>query len=381
MSNAIRGMVGELDPHSSFMDAEEFEDLRIATEGNYSGIGVEVTIDGRRADRDRAARRLARGARRHPRGRHDPLDRRPAAAAPARSTTRSPSIRGEPGTVVKLGIGREPLTHPLEFAIVRAMVSVHSVRYEMLEPGIGYLRISQFSDTTGADTEAAVLALEEQAGGRLRGLVLDLRNNPGGVLDAAVEVSDFFLERGTIVSAEGRSAESRFRMEAMDGRPRARHADRRARERGLGLRGGDRRRRAARQRPRAPVRPEDLRQGLGADGAAARGRAGAEAHHLALLHALRRLDPRARHRAGRGAAAAGARAAPAIRRRRARPTRRSARPSPGSRPAARRSPWRNEARAGSARGGLRGTRGRHHHRHPASRRASRSSSPRSPAAR
>jgi carboxyl-terminal processing protease len=97
------------------------------------------------------------------------------------------------------------------------MVSVHSVRYEMLEPGIGYLRISQFSDTTGADTEAAVLALEEQAGGRLRGLVLDLRNNPGGVLDAAVEVSDFFLERGTIVSAEGRSAESRFRMEAEAG--------------------------------------------------------------------------------------------------------------------------------------------------------------------
>jgi carboxyl-terminal processing protease len=114
-------------------------------------------------------------------------------------------------------VGRAPLPDPLEFSIVRAMVSVHSVRYEMLEPGIGYLRISQFSDTTGADTEAAVLALEEQAGGRLRGLVLDLRNNPGGVLDAAVEVSDFFLERGTIVSAEGRSSESRFRMEAEAG--------------------------------------------------------------------------------------------------------------------------------------------------------------------
>ena len=101
-------------------------------------------------------------------------------------------IRGKPGTVVKLGVGREPLPEPLEFSIVRAMVSVHSVRHEMLEPGIGYLRISQFSETTGADTESAVLALEEQAGGRLRGLVLDLRNNPGGVLDAAVEVSDFF---------------------------------------------------------------------------------------------------------------------------------------------------------------------------------------------
>jgi len=216
MSNAIRGMVGELDPHSSFMDAKEFEDLRIATEGNYSGIGVEVTID------DDVLTVIA------------PLDGSPAARAGIRAgdmilsidgqavgggplSDAIASIRGAVGTVVKLGIGREPLPQPLEFAIVRAMVSVHSVRHEMLEPGIGYLRISQFSETTGQDTEAAVRALEEQAGGRLRGLVLDLRNNPGGVLDAAVEVSDFFLERGTIVSAEGRSAESRFRMEAMDG--------------------------------------------------------------------------------------------------------------------------------------------------------------------
>jgi carboxyl-terminal processing protease len=216
MSNAIRGMVGELDPHSAFMDAEEFEDLRIATEGNYSGIGVEVTID------DDVLTVIA------------PIDGSPAARAGIRAgdtilsidglavgggllSDAIASIRGAVGTVVKLGIGRESLPQPLEFAIVRAMVSVHSVRYELLEPGIGYLRISQFSETTGADTEAALLALDEKAGGRLRGLVLDLRNNPGGVLDAAVEVSDFFLERGTIVSAEGRSAESRFRMEAMDG--------------------------------------------------------------------------------------------------------------------------------------------------------------------
>jgi NAD+ kinase len=92
-----------------------------------------------------------------------------------------------------------------------------TVRFDMLEPGYGYLRISQFSETTGTDTLAAIRALEDEAGGTLRGLVLDLRNNPGGVLDAAVEVSDAFLEDGTIVSAEGRSAESRFRMEAMEG--------------------------------------------------------------------------------------------------------------------------------------------------------------------
>jgi carboxyl-terminal processing protease len=216
MSNAIRGMVGELDPHSAFMNRDEFEDLKIATEGNYSGIGVEVTAE------DGVLTVIA------------PLDDSPAARAGIRPgdailaidgrLLRSEPldvaikrIRGEPGTVVKLGIGREALQKPLEFTIERAIVSVHSVRFDMLEPGYGYLRISQFSETTGADTLAAIRALENQAGGELRGLVLDLRNNPGGVLDAAVEVSDAFLEDGTIVTAEGRSAESRFRMEALEG--------------------------------------------------------------------------------------------------------------------------------------------------------------------
>ncbi len=216
MSNAIRGMVGELDPHSAFMDRDEFEDLKIATEGNYSGIGVEVTAE------DGVLTVIA------------PLDDSPAARAGIRpgdailaidgQLLRDEAldeaikrIRGEPGTVVKLGIGREPLPQPLELSIVRAVVSVHSVRFDMLEPGYGYLRISQFSETTGPDTQAALHALEREAGGKLRGLVLDLRNNPGGVLDAAVEVSDAFLEDGTIVSAEGRSAESRFRMEAVEG--------------------------------------------------------------------------------------------------------------------------------------------------------------------
>ncbi|MEX1994605.1 MAG: S41 family peptidase [Steroidobacteraceae bacterium] len=216
MSNAIRGMVGELDPHSSFMDADEFEDLRIATEGNYSGIGVEVTLE------SGVIIVIA------------PIDGSPAAHAGIRAgdailgidgraigneglAQAIASIRGEPGTVVRLTIGREPTERPLEFEIERAMVSVHSVRFELLEPGYGYLRISQFSETTGADIGGALRELQRLAGGRLRGLVLDLRNNPGGVLDAAVEVSDAFLDSGLIVSAEGRSRESRFRMEAAAG--------------------------------------------------------------------------------------------------------------------------------------------------------------------
>jgi len=216
MSNAVRGMVGELDPHSAFMDKDEFEDLRIATEGNYSGIGVEVTVE------DHVVTVIA------------PLDGSPAARAGIRAGDAILSIdgkavgnapldqaiariRGKPGTLVRLGIGREGLESPLDLEIARAVVTVHSVRHAMLEPGIGYLRISQFSDTTGADANAALAALVDEAGGTLRGLVIDLRNNPGGVLDAAVEVSDALLDRGTIVSADGRSPESRFRMEASDG--------------------------------------------------------------------------------------------------------------------------------------------------------------------
>ncbi|HEX9707755.1 MAG TPA: S41 family peptidase [Steroidobacteraceae bacterium] len=216
MSNAIRGMVGELDPHSAFMDAEEFEDLRIATEGNYSGIGVEVALESgvlsviAPIDGSPAARAGIR-----PGDAILGIDGR--ALGNGRLADAIASIRGEPGTIVTLTIGRESAPQPLEFAIERALVSVHSVRFEMLEPGYGYLRISQFSEMTGPDTGAAIREMQQKAGGKLRGLVLDLRNNPGGVLDAAVEVSDVFLEEGVIVSAEGRSVESRFRMEAMAG--------------------------------------------------------------------------------------------------------------------------------------------------------------------
>ncbi len=216
MSNAIRGMVGELDPHSAYMNAEEFEDLRIATAGNYSGIGVEVTLESgvivviAPIDGSPAARAGIR-----PGDTIVAIDGRPIGKALLADTIAS--IRGEPGTVVNLTIHREAAADPLEFAVERAVVSVHSVRQEMLEPGYGYLRISQFSETTGPDIGGALRALQRQAGGHLRGLVLDLRNNPGGVLDAAVEVSDAFLDSGIIVSAQGRSEESRFRMEAAAG--------------------------------------------------------------------------------------------------------------------------------------------------------------------
>ena len=216
MTDAIRGMVGELDPHSAFMNEEEYEDLRIATEGNYSGIGVEVTLESgvivviAPIDDSPAARAGIRAG-----DRILKIDGRPAEGEALADAIER--IRGKPGTVVTLTIGRQAVAHPFELPVERAMVSVHSVRYEVLEPGIGYLRISQFSETTGPDIAPALRSLQEKAGGQLRGLVLDLRNNPGGVLEAAVEVSDAFLERGTIVSAVGRTSESRFRMRAEPG--------------------------------------------------------------------------------------------------------------------------------------------------------------------
>ena len=216
MTGAVRGMVSGLDPHSAFMDQREFEDLRIATEGNYSGIGIEVTLESGSVivispiDGSPAARAGIR-----PGDRILAIDGRVIESGVlADSVAR---IRGASGTMVRLSIGREAAPAPVEFLIERALVSVHSVRQAMLEPGYGYLRISQFSETTGADLGRALHALQAQAGGKLRGLVLDLRNNPGGVLDAAVEVSDAFLDRGLIVTAEGRSPESRFRMDAATG--------------------------------------------------------------------------------------------------------------------------------------------------------------------
>ncbi|MEX2150049.1 MAG: S41 family peptidase [Steroidobacteraceae bacterium] len=215
MTKAIRGMVGELDPHSSFMNADEFEDLRIATEGNYSGIGVEVALESgvivviAPIDGSPAARAGIRPGDAIVGIEGRAVDDMPLVEAIA-------EIRGEPGTVINLTLAREA-TRPFDLAVERAIVSVHSVRFELLEPGYGYLRISQFSETTGPDNVSALNALQKIAGGRLRGLVLDLRNNPGGVLDAAVEVADAFLDAGIIVTAEGRSKESQFRMDAASG--------------------------------------------------------------------------------------------------------------------------------------------------------------------
>jgi carboxyl-terminal processing protease len=126
-------------------------------------------------------------------------------------------MRGKEGTAIKIGILRAGRTEPLEFTLKRARVELHSVRSELPEPGFGYVRIAEFSETTGDDLVTALRDLRKRNGGALKGLVLDLRNNPGGVLEAAVAVADAFLDGGLIVSAKGRTPESKFEMNATPG--------------------------------------------------------------------------------------------------------------------------------------------------------------------
>jgi carboxyl-terminal processing protease len=213
---AIRGMVSSLDPYSAYLDGDEYDEVKISSSGQYSGVGIEVSME------DEEVVVVA------------PLEGSPAAQAgirsgdiiatidgvPVNTTSLADTIgrmRGKEGTTVKIGVLREGSAEPLQFTLKRSRVELRSVKAELLEPGMGYVRISQFSETTGDDLDAALKDLRKRNGAALKGLVLDLRNNPGGVLEAAVSVSDAFLESGVIVTAKGRTPESKFEMDATPG--------------------------------------------------------------------------------------------------------------------------------------------------------------------
>jgi carboxyl-terminal processing protease len=213
---AIRGMVSSLDPYSAYLDSDEYDDIKISSSGEYSGVGIEVSME----DGEVVV--------------VTPLDGSPAAAAGVRpgdviatidgvavnTSTLADTIdrmRGKEGTSVKVGILREGSTEPLIVTLKRSRVEVHSVSSQMAAPGYGYVRISEFSDNTGDELTSQLKALHAKNRLPLKGLVLDLRNNPGGVLEAAVAVADAFLESGVIVSARGRTADSKFEMSATPG--------------------------------------------------------------------------------------------------------------------------------------------------------------------
>ncbi|MGA2564478.1 MAG: S41 family peptidase [Steroidobacteraceae bacterium] len=216
MQNAIRGMVEALDDHSTFLSPEEFQDMRVSTSGEYAGIGIEVAPG---KDGVSVVRRMP----------NSPAERAgihtgdvivridDIAVDPADLDGAIARMRGPQGSAIRLAVRRAGTDELLEFKVERAQVQLQSVVAEMLTPEYGYVRISSFTDSTAKELERAIETLKRSAGAAPRGYVIDLRNNPGGVLDAAVQIADDFLDHGTIVSAEGRTDEARFRMEATPG--------------------------------------------------------------------------------------------------------------------------------------------------------------------
>ena len=216
MQNAVRGMVEGLDDHSTFLSPDEFEDMKVSTSGAYAGIGVEVAHgkDGvaivRRMD-DSPAQRAGIQA-------GDVIIAIDGVAVDADDLDAAIArMRGPSGSSIRLLVRRVGSAAPLEFQVERAQVQLRSVAGEMLTSDIGYLRITSFTDTTAAELEQLVGKLERGRAQKIKGFIIDLRNNPGGVLDAAAQVADDFLDHGVIVSAEGRASDAKFRIEAKPG--------------------------------------------------------------------------------------------------------------------------------------------------------------------
>ncbi len=211
---AIRGMVGDLDAHSEYLDASEYRDIRISTTGSYTGVGVEIAENNGRVTIV------------------TPIKGSPAARSGLRAGDQIVAIdgvvitesnlsdtigrmRGRPGSKIEITVRRseEVIVHSMRREVVR----VASVSHQLLSPSFGYVRVSQFSETTARELSRSIDDMQEEHGGLLDGLVLDLRNNPGGVLDAAVDVSDLFLNSGVIVTASGRTADAHFSRSAHRG--------------------------------------------------------------------------------------------------------------------------------------------------------------------
>lgn len=211
--NAIKGMLSNLDPHSSYLEPDAFRDLQESTSGEFGGLGIEVGLE------DGVLQVIA------------PIDDTPAAAAglaakdliikiddqPTKGLSLMEAVkkmRGKPGSSIRLTIVRDS-RQPFEVTIKRAIIKSQSVKSELLEHGYGFIRISQFQVNTGNDLAKAFNSLKKANQGQpLKGLILDLRNNPGGILQGAVEVSDHFLSSGLIVYTKGRLANAELRFSA-----------------------------------------------------------------------------------------------------------------------------------------------------------------------
>jgi carboxyl-terminal processing protease len=211
LEDAIRGMLSGLDPHSTYLDQEQYNELKVGTTGQFGGLGIEVGME------NGFVKVIA------------PIDDTPAFHAgikagdliirlddkPVKGMSLNDAVkmmRGEPGSPIVLTVVREGVEQPLKITITRDIIKIKSVKSRLLEDGYGYLRITSFQSKTGDNMVEAIDEMKKK--GALKGLVLDLRNNPGGVLNAAVAVSDAFLESGLIVYTDGRVDDAKMRFSA-----------------------------------------------------------------------------------------------------------------------------------------------------------------------
>ncbi len=216
LEHAIRGMLSGLDPHSTYLNPDEYKELKIGTTGKFGGLGIQVGME------DGFVKVIS------------PIDDTPAFHAGLESgdliirlddksvkgMTLNDAVkimRGDPGTDIKLTVIREGADKPLPFTVTRDIISVQSVKSRILEPDYGYVRITNFQSKTARDLVSEISKLKKENETELKGLVLDLRNNPGGVLSAAADVSDAFIDDGKLVFTKGRINNSEFEFNAKPG--------------------------------------------------------------------------------------------------------------------------------------------------------------------
>ncbi len=216
IESAINGMLAGLDPHSGYMDAKSFRDMQVQTRGEFGGLGLEVTME------EGLVKVVA------------PIDETPAAKAgimandiithlnqeAVQGLTLDQAVdkmRGPVNTKIKLKIMRKGQDKPVEVSITREIIRVRPVRSRLEGDDVGFIRVTQFNEQTTDNLKKAVTDLSTQSRDKLRGFIIDLRNNPGGLLDQAISVSDAFLEKGEIVSTRGRHAQETQRFNARPG--------------------------------------------------------------------------------------------------------------------------------------------------------------------
>ena len=299
VNGALKGMLESLDPHSTMLSKEEFKDMQESTSGEFFGIGIEITMENNQLTVV------------------TPIEDTPAdkggmksgdiilavGGKPTLEMTLQEAvshIRGPKGSEVVLTILHRDSKEPVDLRIKRDAIPLISVKSRELEPGYYWVRLTRFSERT---TQELLDALSDaKRKGPIKGIILDLRNNPGGLLDQAVSVSDAFLNKGVIVSMRGRQEETAREFVAKPQDTDIIDPPRRARKRRFGLGLGNRGRSARRSEARPARWRTHLRQGVGAEHHPAVRRLGPQADRGALLHAVRPLHPGRRHHARSGSA-------------------------------------------------------------------------------